>query len=251
MKNPKLRLDELLVAKELVPTRSKALAMILAGWVKVNDCVVTKAGTKFSEDVIIELKEKLRYVSRGGLKLEEALRVFDLDPTDKIALDVGASTGGFTDCLLQHGAKKVWALDVGHNQLDYRMRTDERVVVLEKTHFRNFDIQTLTDTIEWVVMDVAFISACSLIPQIKNIFEHQNIQKGRVIILVKPQFELEPHLLGKGGIVKEESSRLMALDKVKTCLRDQGFINLAETPSPITGADGNVEFLVTAVYSLT
>jgi 23S rRNA (cytidine1920-2'-O)/16S rRNA (cytidine1409-2'-O)-methyltransferase len=243
----KQRIDELLVEKKLVETRSQAKALIMAGQVIVNDERVDKAGQMVKVDSEIRLKNIRKYVSRGGLKLEKALMSFNISPEKWICLDVGASTGGFSDCLLKNKAEKVYAIDVGHSQLHHSLETNSQVISMEKTNFRHFDVKTLCDFINLVVMDVSFISIDLLLPVIKALFDHQGGEH-HLITLVKPQFEAGKDQVGKGGIIRDVKLREQILcDKVKICT-DLGFQNIQTTVSPIHGADGNEEFLIFGNY---
>ncbi|EKD51792.1 MAG: hypothetical protein ACD_62C00176G0007 [uncultured bacterium] len=254
LKKTKSRLDQLLVKKDLVESRAKAQALIMARQVLVNGVVADKAGAVFADDVDVVIKEVMPFVSRGGLKLEKALREFDVNITDKVCLDVGASTGGFTDCLLQNGAKKVFCVDVGYGQLHWKIRNDPRVVNFERENFRHFDISKITDPIEVVVMDVSFISVKKLIPKIAEILSGLTAPRlhgpAVLVILVKPQFEAGPKNVGKGGVVRDEKVRERVLLDVTEFVLKQGFENIHITQSPITGADGNVEYLLSATWSL-
>jgi 23S rRNA (cytidine1920-2'-O)/16S rRNA (cytidine1409-2'-O)-methyltransferase len=184
----KQRLDQLLVTRELCESREKAQRAIMAGEVVVNDRIVDKPGTKVAEDAIVSVKAPPRYVGRGGLKLEAALAAFAVDPSGRTCLDIGASTGGFTDCLLQHGATKVWAIDVGHSQLDWKIRNDPRVVVREKLNARHLTRGDIPDIIDLCVIDVAFISLTLILPPAFELLS----PSGVIIALIKPQFELRP-----------------------------------------------------------
>ena len=239
----KSRLDELLVTRGLVETRSKAKALIMSGNVLVNDVPQEKSGTLISVEAIIRLREQLRYVGRGGLKLEKALAEFGILVSDKTCLDVGASTGGFSDCLLQHGAKKVYAIDSGQNQLHWKLKKDPRVVCLEKENFRYFETTRITDPIDVAVMDVSFISCKILIPKIVEVFKNSPGHK-TFVLLIKPQFEVGKEEVGKGGIVREENLRQRVVNDITNFCIQLNLNNPQVIPSPITGADGNVEFLL-------
>jgi 23S rRNA (cytidine1920-2'-O)/16S rRNA (cytidine1409-2'-O)-methyltransferase len=243
-KTGKMRLDRLLLERSLAESREKAQAVIFAGQVLVNGQKQDKAGALVPEDAAIRiLGETLRYVSRGGLKLEAALGKFQVMVSGKTTLDVGASTGGFTDCLLQHGCKKVYAVDVGYGQLAWKLRQDPRVVVIERTNVRDMDPSLISDPIDIVVIDVSFISLEKVIPPLLK-FMRQGME---LIALIKPQFEVGKELVGKGGIVRDDSARNAVVDRVVMFVREQGFDVTGVIPSPITGQDGNVEFLIHAV----
>ncbi|BAT72351.1 23S rRNA (cytidine1920-2'-O)/16S rRNA (cytidine1409-2'-O)-methyltransferase [Thermosulfidibacter takaii ABI70S6] len=234
------RLDKLLVDKGFVESREKAKALIMAGKVLVNGEKVTKAGTKVACDAAIELVEDLLYVSRGGIKLEAALREFGIDVTDKICVDIGASTGGFTDCLLQHGAKRVYAIDVGYGQLHWKLRNDPRVINIEKTNIRYIPRNIIPENVDFVCVDVSFISLEKVLPKVKEILGN----KGEAVCLVKPQFEVGPEKVGKGGVVREERYRKEALEKVSKVAIGLGFTVKGVIPSPIKGSKGNQEYLM-------
>ncbi len=234
----KRRLDRLLVDRQLAPTRSKAAAMIMAGEVKVNDRLVDKPGAMIQFDATIKLKPKPRYVGRGGLKLEAALQAFDIDPVGKVCADVGASTGGFTDCLLQHGAAKVYAIDVGSGIIDYRLRIDDRIILLENTNARHLD--RLPEQPDLVVIDVSFISLRLIFPAIKRWIE----TGADIVALVKPQFEAGKSDVGKGGIVRDLAVHRRVLTAIVDFAATLGLIPVDTTRSPITGAKGNIEYLL-------
>lgn len=247
-KPKKQRLDQVLVDKALAPSRSQARSLIMAGKVLVNDEVVDKAGSLIFFDDDIRLKNSNPYVSRGGFKLAKALHEFNINVRNKSCLDIGQSTGGFTDCLLQNGAKKVFGIDVGYNQLHWKLQQDDRVVFFEKENFRHFDIKKLSEKIDLAVIDVSFISLKLIFPKLKEIFtcspgEHE------VIALIKPQFEAGKERVGKGGIVRDESIRQDVLEDITSFTQNLGFQNQKHTTSPITGTDGNVEFLLHAAFS--
>ncbi len=234
-------MDVALVERGLAASREKAQAMILAGEVRVNQQKAKKAGQPSSEDDRIEVEEKPRYVSRGGLKLEGALRTFGLDPAGWVCVDVGASTGGFTDCLLQHGAARVYALDVGHNQLDWRLRQDERVVSHEGLNVRYLEPDLIPEPADLIVCDVSFISVTLLLAVFPPLLK----PSGRMVILVKPQFEAGREQVGAGGIVRDPEVQAATCARVAGEVEALGFrTRLAD--SPITGAEGNREFLLYA-----
>lgn len=239
---PKLRLDKLLVDRGLVETRSRAQALILAGKVLVDDAPVTKAGTQVRSDVDLRLRgDDHGFVSRGGIKLSGALDDFGLDVAGRVAADLGASTGGFTDCLLQRGAARVYAVDVGYGQLAWRLRQDARVVVLERTNARHLGPDSLPEPLDLVVGDLSFISLEKVLPAIAAIAR----PGADVVVLVKPQFEVGREQLGHGGVVRDAAARDGALQSVTAAAAAQGFQVRGDTVSGITGAKGgNVEFLL-------
>lgn len=236
----KLRLDLLLLEKGLVESREKARALILEGSVLVNGMVIDKAGAQVRFDDIVSLENRMPYVSRGGLKLEHALREFHVDVDNKIAMDAGASTGGFTDCLLQHGAKKVYAIDVGYGQFSWKLRNDKRVVLLEKTNVRYLEAGKVPDKIDLAVIDVSFISLMKVIPGILEFLK----SPGELIALIKPQFEAGRKDVGKGGVVKDEGKRLEVVQRIKNESEEIGLEVAATATSPIKGPKGNVEYLI-------
>lgn len=247
-KPQKKRIDQLLHEKGLVESRSQAQALILAGKVLANEERIDKPGQKVLETAHLRIKDQMKYVSRGGLKLEKALQEFSVSVENKIGLDIGASTGGFTDCLLQNGAQKIYAIDAGHNQLHWRLQNDARVISFEKTNFRYFDLSLIVDSIDFAVMDVSFISITKLLPKVKEIFSLTQNQKF-IVFLIKPQFEVGKNQVGKGGLVQDESLKKETVEKIKTALESFGFKNSQVIPSPIRGATGNEEFLIHATYS--
>jgi 23S rRNA (cytidine1920-2'-O)/16S rRNA (cytidine1409-2'-O)-methyltransferase len=236
----KVRLDKLIFERGLVQSREKAKALILAGNVLVNEQVVDKAGSLIKQDDRVSLKERMKYVSRGGLKLEHALNEFTLDVNDTIAMDVGASTGGFTDCLLQNGAAKVYAVDVGYGQFDLKLRNDRRVVLFEKTNIRHLERDAIKDRIDIAVIDVSFISLLIVIPKVLEFLK----ERAEIIALIKPQFEVGRKDVGKGGVVKDEEKRHAAVDKIKSESEKMGLAVDGITESPIKGPKGNVEYLI-------
>ncbi|HBI24930.1 MAG: hypothetical protein A2Y48_10595 [Nitrospirae bacterium RIFCSPLOW2_12_42_9] len=240
LKKVKVRLDTLLIERGLVTTRQQAIGLILSGNILVDGIKIEKAGKAVPEDAEIVVKETLRYVGRGGLKLEEAIRSFNLNVKDKSAIDIGASTGGFTDCLLQHGAKKVYAVDVGYGQLHWRLRQDPRVINIEKTHILKFDWRLIQDPIDIATVDLSFISVTRIFPVL---CEHLQ-QSATVIILVKPQFEVGKGEVGKGGIVRNMDKIQKAVDKVISHAVKAGFKVRGLINSPITGQKGNIEYLL-------
>jgi 23S rRNA (cytidine1920-2'-O)/16S rRNA (cytidine1409-2'-O)-methyltransferase len=244
----KLRIDKLLVERGLVPSRERAQAMILAGRVMVNEQKVEKSGANVEQDAEIRvLGDDLRYVGRGGLKLERALEHWGIDPAGLTCMDVGASTGGFTDCLLQHGAAKVIAVDTGYGQIDAKIRGDARVKLLEKTNARFLEPRMIGEAVQMVVMDVSFISATLVLPAVlRSVFVGKNEGARHLVVLVKPQFEVGREKVGKGGIVKDEKAQQGAVEKVKEAVQELGGREIDVIDSPILGAEGNREFLLYA-----
>ncbi|MCY4018342.1 MAG: TlyA family RNA methyltransferase [Chloroflexi bacterium] len=234
----KRRLDVLLVEREFADSRNKAAAMIMAAEVSVDGRLVDKPGTLVTSNVCIRLKEKQRYVSRAGRKLEAALREFRIDAAGKVCADVGASTGGFTDCLLQAGAARVHAIDVGSGILDYRLRQDERVRPLERTNARYLD--SLGERVGLVAVDVSFISLRHILPAARGWLSPQ----ADLVVLVKPQFEAGKSDIGKGGIIKDPAVHRRVLQEIAAYAVSLGFSVLDLMRSPITGKKGNVEFLM-------
>ena len=241
------RIDKLLVDLGLAESRTKAQAMIMAGVVLVNEQRVDKPSQQFDPNSSIRVKggddPTSRYVGRGGLKLEAALREFQIDPAGFTCLDVGASTGGFTDCLLQHGAKKVFAVDVGHNQIDWRLRNDPRVEVREGVNARYLQPDDFPQKFDLVVIDVSFISVTKILPALVALLR----ENGAIITLIKPQFEVGRGEVGSGGIVRDETKRLRAVEEVNEAATALGLKVVNVMESPIQGAEGNVEFL--ALYT--
>ncbi len=235
----KQRLDLVLVARGLADSREKAQALIMAGSVMVKGQKAAKPGQAVEPEAEITVAAPPRYVSRGGVKLEAALREFAIDPTGLVCLDIGASTGGFTDCLLQHGALRVHAIDVGTNQLDYRLRTDPRVRSQEHRNARELVPGDIGELVELLVCDVSFISVTLLLTAMVPLLT----AKGRMIILVKPQFEVGKGQVGKGGIVRDAALHVSACTRVQDAVRAAGY-ETALMPSPIPGTEGNKEFLL-------
>lgn len=236
----KIRLDAYLTEKGLAKSKSQAQGLILSGNVFVNGVKIDKCGFAVKEGTIVEIKEKPAFVSRGGLKLEHALKEFSISVEGLVCIDVGASTGGFTDCLLKRGAKKVYAVDVGYGQLDYTLRNDSRVKLFEKTNFRYFKKEMLEEEVDFAVIDVSFISLTKIIPVVSEILK----SGGRAAALIKPQFEAGKGEVGKGGIIRDESKHQEVIEKIKTFAEDTGFEVRGITESPIKGAGGNKEFLI-------
>ena len=241
MKN-KERLDVLLVERGLIETREKAKRAIMAGLVYTNEERLDKPGEKVKVDIPLNIKgNTMPYVSRGGLKLEKALKVFDVSVTGKVLLDIGASTGGFTDCALQNGAKMSYALDVGYNQLAWKLRQDERVVVMERTNFRYVTPSGLAGEMpNFASIDVSFISLTLILPVLKTLL----IPGSDIIALIKPQFEAGRDQVGKKGIVRDEKVHLQVIEKIIHFSVKEGYIVTNLSYSPITGGDGNIEFLL-------
>ena len=236
----KKRLDVLLTEQMYADTRSKAQAIIMAGQVYVNGQKADKPGASYEETVDIEVRGvTCPYVSRGGLKLEKALRDFGVKPEGFVCSDSGASTGGFTDCLLQQGARKVFAIDVGYGQLDWKIRSDERVVVMERTNIRYVTPEDLGEPLDLSVIDVSFISLKIVLPTIKTLLK----PNGQVLCLIKPQFEAGKEKVGKKGVVREPEIHQEVLDSFVQTVTDLGFTILGLTFSPVKGPEGNIEFL--------
>lgn len=242
----KQRLDQLLVSRGLFESREKAQRAIMAGQVRVGEQVVDKASSKFADDAPISVAAAERYVGRGGFKLEGALRHFEINPTGLTCLDIGASTGGFTDCLLQHGAMRVWAIDVGHSQLDWKIRSDPRVVAREKLNARFLTREDVSEPIHLAVADVSFISLTLILPPALEVLA----PGGRMVVLVKPQFELKREEVGRGGIVKDPALHAAAVEKIRLFVEQmppsasgQRLTWAGCTESPILGGEGNREFL--------
>ncbi|MCD4684936.1 MAG: TlyA family RNA methyltransferase [Anaerolineae bacterium] len=233
----KVRLDVLLAEQNLAPSREAARRLIMAGEVRVNGERRDKPGMKVPRDVQIEVREMPRFVSRGGEKLAGALDAFPVAVADRICADVGASTGGFTDCLLQHGAAKVYAIDVGYGQIDYRLRSDERVVVMERTNARY--VEALDEPVSLIVSDVSFISLRYLLPVLRG----WTTPEADLILLVKPQFEAGREHVGKGGVVRDPKVHRRVLEAVLGAAQREGYAVCGLAPSPLKGPAGNVEFL--------
>ena len=237
------RLDKVVVDRGLAPTRARAQSLILAGKVTVDGEVATKAGAPVAEGAVVALREDDHpFVSRGALKLEKGLAAFAIDPAGKVALDVGASTGGFTDLLLRRGAARVYAIDVGYGQLAWALRQDPRVVVLERQNVRSIDLALVPEPCDLAVIDVSFISLTLVLPRVAELLQPP---AGKPIIaLVKPQFEVGREQVGKGGVVRDDEARRGAIVKVATWARERGFGVGEAVESPITGPAGNVEYLL-------
>ena len=248
----KLRLDKLLLERGLAGSRERAQSLILAGKVLVNGQKIEKSGAPVDREAEVRLLgEDLKYVSRGGLKLEKAFEHWKINVTGKICLDVGASTGGFTDCLLQYGAARVIAVDTGHGQIDFRLRQDPRVRLLEKTNARYLSREQLGEYVDFIAMDVSFISATLVLPAVVAAAFPQSPSErsGRkMVVLVKPQFEAGREQVGKGGIVRDEAAQMAAVEKVRKALLKLGCNQTDVIDSPILGGEGNREFLLYAVF---
>jgi len=239
------------VDRGLAASRERAQALILAGKVLVNDQKLEKAGAQVPDECVIRLLgEDLKYVSRGGLKLERALEHWNISVEGKVCVDIGASTGGFTDCLLQNGAARVIAIDTGYGQMDFKLRQNARVRLLEKTNARYLTQEALGETADFIAMDVSFISATLILPAVFSAAFPASPEErpGRqIVVLVKPQFEAGKEFVGKGGIVRDESAQMAAVEKVKTALLHFGAKQTDTIESPILGAEGNREFLLYAM----
>lgn len=237
----KERLDHLLVKRGLAPSREKAKAMIMEGNVFVENQREDKAGSLFQEDCVITLHGTvLKYVSRGGLKLEKALDEFEIVLQDSICMDVGASTGGFTDCMLQNGAKKVYAVDVGYGQFAWKLRQDARVVCMEKTNIRYVTPQDIADALDFASVDVSFISLKKALPPVRNLLK----EDGAIVCLIKPQFEAGREKVGKKGVVREASVHKEVIADVAQCAVELGCSVCGLSYSPIRGPEGNIEYLL-------
>ena len=236
----KTRLDVLLTEKGLFDTREKARKSIMAGLVFINNERVDKQGTQVPSDAIIEIKGSINpYVSRGGLKLEKAITAFNIDLNDKITMDIGASTGGFSDCMLKNGAKKVYAIDVGYGQLAWELRQDSRVVVMERTNIRYVTKQDIPDEIDLATVDVSFISLTLVLPVIKSLLK----SRGEILCLIKPQFEAGRENVGKKGVVREEKVHREVIMKILNFSTELGLSIKGLSFSPIKGPEGNIEYL--------
>lgn len=237
----KERLDILMVNRGLAKSREKAKSMMKAGNVYVDNKKIEKAGTFFEEDCQIEVRgETLKYVSRGGLKLEKAITHFGIDLTDKVCMDIGASTGGFTDCMLQNGARKVYALDVGHSQLDETLQKDVRVVNMEKTNIRSVTSEQIGEVLDFASVDVSFISLTKILPTARTLLK----ENGQMVCLIKPQFEAGKENVGKKGVVKDKKVHKAVIQSIIRFSLESGFSVLNLEYSPIKGAEGNIEYLI-------
>ena len=237
----KKRLDVLLVEQGLADSREKAKAIIMSGIVYVDNNKEDKAGTTFEETAKVEVRgNTLKYVSRGGLKLEKAMNNFGVTLDGKVCMDVGASTGGFTDCMLQNGAVKVYSVDVGHGQLAWKLRNDERVVCMEKTNIRYVTPEDIDDRVEFASIDVSFISLTKVLPAVKELMT----ENGEIVCLIKPQFEAGREKVGKKGVVRELSTHIEVVQMIVDYVRNNGFRTLDLSYSPIKGPEGNIEYLL-------
>ncbi len=237
----KERLDVLLVKRNLAPSREKAKAIIMSGNVFVEGQREDKAGAAFAENVDIFVKDSgQKYVSRGGLKLEKAMQHFPIRLTDQVCMDVGSSTGGFTDCMLQNGAAKVYAIDVGRGQLDWKLRQDERVISMEKTNIRYVVPEDIGEEIAFSSIDVSFISLTKVLQPVRNLLK----ENGQVVCLIKPQFEAGREKVGKKGVVRDHKVHIEVIDKVIRFARENGFAVRGLEYSPIRGPEGNIEYLL-------
>jgi len=242
-KSSKQRVDQLLVERELAENRTRAQALIMAGLVFNGKRKLEKPGQIVAIDADLEVRERNHpWVSRGGLKLAHALKVFELDPKESIAIDVGASTGGFTDVLLENGAGRVYAVDVGHGQLAWKLRRDNRVVVLERTNARYLTRELIVEPPNWIVCDASFIALATVLPSVMGLA----LPTSQLVALIKPQFEAGRDLVGKGGVVRDPSVHKAICDRVGNWLKFTGWTVQGIERSPITGPQGNVEFLIAA-----
>ena len=240
------RLDVLLVKRGLAESREKAKAVIMSGIVYVDGQKEDKAGQTFADTANIEVRgSTLKYVSRGGLKLEKAMECFDVSGKDKVCMDIGASSGGFTDCMLQNGAKKVYAVDVGHGQLAWKLRNDTRVVVMEKTNIRYVKPEDIGESIDFASIDVSFISLSKVLPAAYNLLG----ERGEIVALIKPQFEAGREKVGKKGVVREKSTHIEVIQNCFAYAKENGFFVRELEFSPVKGPEGNIEYLYHLVKS--
>lgn len=236
----KQRLDMILLERGLVESREKAKALIMEGKVLVNDIPVTKAGTMVPFDAAVTLKEDIPYVGRGGLKLEAALNYFGIVLDGLIAMDIGSSTGGFTDCILKKGVKKVYCIDVGYGQLAWQLREDPRIVLLEKTNIRYLEREKIPEEMDFITIDVSFISLKKVIPKAMEFLK----EEGQILALIKPQFEVGKGDVGKGGIVKDEEKRMLVVEEIRNFAEGLGLTVIGVFQSPIKGSKGNIEYFI-------
>lgn len=243
----KTRLDNWLTEHGLVPSRQKAQALILAGCVYVNNQKVTKVAHTVRDEDHVELRGKDHpYVSRGGVKLAHAIESFDIPVQGRVAVDIGASTGGFTDCLLKNGAKRVYAVDVGYGQLDWKLRQDERVVCIERCNARYWEAAEVVEPIGLITIDISFISIKTILPNILEVLDKKLDQDVYLVVLIKPQFEAGPSDVSSGGVVREESVHERVIQDIRCFIIEQGLEVIGVIPSPIRGPKGNVEYLLVA-----
>jgi 23S rRNA (cytidine1920-2'-O)/16S rRNA (cytidine1409-2'-O)-methyltransferase len=243
----KTRLDKFLVERGLVPSRERAQALILAGRVLVNEQKVEKPGANVAADAVVRLLgDDLRYVSRGGLKLEAALAHWQIELTGRTCADVGASTGGFTDCMLQHGAAAVLAIDTGYGQIAHKLRVDPRVMLLERTNARHLQVEQVAMPVTFLAMDVSFISATLVLPAVVRAMRPV---LNEAVVLVKPQFEAGREHVGKGGIVRDPEAHRLAVERVRAAVAELGGVEIDVMESPVLGAEGNREFLLHARWA--
>ena len=240
------RLDVLLVKRGLAESREKAKAVIMSGIVYVDGQKEDKAGQTFADTANIEVRgSTLKYVSRGGLKLEKSMECFDVSVKDKVCMDIGASSGGFTDCMLQNGAKKVYAVDVGHGQLAWKLRNDTRVVVMDKTNIRYVKPEDIGESIDFASIDVSFISLSKVLPAAYNLLG----ERGEIVALIKPQFEAGREKVGKKGVVREKSTHIEVIQNCFAYAKENGFFVRELEFSPVKGPEGNIEYLYHLVKS--
>ncbi|MFH1152643.1 MAG: TlyA family RNA methyltransferase [Pseudomonadota bacterium] len=246
MKSPgKSRLDLLMVTRGMVPSRERAQRLIMSGSVFVDDILVDKAGTRvWDTSSIITKKEDIGFVSRGGLKLQAAIKGLNLDMTGLTCMDIGASTGGFTDCLLQHGAARVYAVDVGYGQLAWSLRNDPRVVVIERTNIRYMPFETINQTVDIITVDTSFISLKLVVPAAEKFMK----QGTRILALIKPQFEAGKHRIGKGGVIRDPQIRHNIVEEIELFFNQRGYETGLVIPSPVPGPKGNIEFIISLRY---
>jgi 23S rRNA (cytidine1920-2'-O)/16S rRNA (cytidine1409-2'-O)-methyltransferase len=248
----KRRIDQMLMERGLAESRHRAQALLMGGRVRVNEVMVDKPGYRVDTEAIIWITEPLAFVSRGGLKLKGALDYFQINAGGRICADLGASTGGFTDCLLQYGARAVYAFDVGKGQLDWKLRNDPRVIIRDRFNVRNITAEDLPEGISLVTADLSFISLTKILPSLKNALLAGRRAVGNwppdfsidLVLRIKPKFEVGKGQVGKGGIVRDPSKRLQALESVEQFAKESGFHVAGRLPSPIAGAKGNEEFLL-------
>lgn len=236
----KERLDKALVARGLIKSRERAKALIMAGSVLVDGVPARKAGAMVASGSALELKDALPYVSRGGVKIKGAVEHFGIELSGKTVMDVGASTGGFTDCMLKEGARKVYAVDVGYGQFDWALRNDPRVVLLERTNVRHLERETIPEPVDFAAIDVSFISLKLVIPKVVEFL----IPGGEILALIKPQFEVGKGEVGKGGVVRDEAKRLGAVSAIEEFALDIGLESRGTFISPLPGPKGNVEYFI-------